>query len=154
MPIGGGGEGGGVAVSQCCQARYTSPRLLHISRRGGEGEIDKRNIEIAAMTNYIGSEGGGREEGRRSGSRGLQLMHCAFHLTETNANGGSREREGDGGGGEGAARASLTRRHLNLNRRLLQMLLRCGFAFVAMPMKNWWSAAAENTGGRAGGGYY
>lgn len=66
LPIGGGGEEGGVAVSQCCQARYTSPRLLHISRRGGEGEIDKRNIKIAAMTNYIGS----KEEGRRAGEAG------------------------------------------------------------------------------------
>lgn len=40
------------------------PRLLHISRRGGEGEIDKRNIEIAAMTNYIGSK-----EGRKGGGQ-------------------------------------------------------------------------------------
>lgn len=43
------------------------PLLLHISRRGGEVEIDKRNIEIAAMTNYIGSEG---EEGRSAGEAG------------------------------------------------------------------------------------
>lgn len=53
------------------------PPSILAERGRGEGEIDKRNIEIAAMTNYIGSEsrkGGGQEQ---AGARRLQLMHCA-----------------------------------------------------------------------------
>lgn len=43
-----------------------APLPQHISCEGeGEGEIDKRNIEIAAMTNYIGSE---RRKGEGAGA--------------------------------------------------------------------------------------
>lgn len=84
----------------------TGPLYLHPSssilavRGRGEGEIDKRNIEIAAMTNYIGSErrkGGGQEQG---GERtALAADALCRHLTETNANEGRQKSEGGGGAG-------------------------------------------------------
>lgn len=43
---------------------HPSPSIL-AERGRGEGEIDKRNIEIAAMTNYIGSE---RRKGEGAGA--------------------------------------------------------------------------------------
>jgi len=107
----------------------------HAGERGSEGEgrmrnskIDKRNIEIATMTNCNVAQSV-RKRGVVSGER-EGTMHC--HLTETNGEReGNRGREGET---RSAARASLPHRHLNINRRLPQMLLvhweKMGFKFV------------------------